>query len=344
MEERSEHRMIENGELTLRKANSFVQEYRVSLSLAETRIVNYLIANIESPKYDKEFRKFRFNIKDFCDIVYPDTKKGDAYKWLPKVIKDLSDKSAYKEVPSEENPGKTKKVLLRWIEHPEFEEGYVTLELNPYLAPYLLQLDKGYFQSQFKYTALAQSKYTIPLYELLKSWERVANHKKVFEIDELRIYMDALKPSQNNVAEFKRTALDPAVKEINEITDLCVEYKEIRVGRKVEKIEFTIGLKNKADKVIYLPEENEKIDAEEEFAKTHYSILMQEFPEFTGKQISTLFSAALKHIDFSNIAADEREYQIAAYIAPKLEKIKATPDETKSTVFRRLLNAVENNY
>ena len=225
--------VYENGELIAVKANKFVQEYKVSLSLAEIRIVNYLIAHIESPQYDKKFRKFKFEIKEFCDAVYPDVKQGDAYKRLPETIQALSDKSAWKEVPSTDNPGKMKKVLIRWIERPEFDEGYVIIELNPYLAPYLLQLDKGFIKSKFQYTILAQSKYTIPLYELLKSWELVRGHKKRFELGELRAYMDAMEKSKNNVAEFKRRALDPAVKEINEFTDLQVSYTQIKRGRKV---------------------------------------------------------------------------------------------------------------
>lgn len=232
--------MYENGELIAVKANKFVQEYKVSLSLAEIRIVNYLIAHIESPQYDKKFRKFKFEIKEFCDAVYPDVKQGDAYKRLPETIQALSDKSAWKEVPSTDNPGKMKKVLIRWIERPEFDEGYVIIELNPYLAPYLLQLDKGFIKSKFQYTILAQSKYTIPLYELLKSWELVRGHKKRFELGELRAYMDAMEKSKNNVAEFKRRALDPAVKEINDFTDLQVSYTQIKRGRRVTEIDFTI--------------------------------------------------------------------------------------------------------
>ena len=234
--------IIVNNELTVTKKNNFVQDYKIkNLSLTEIRIINYLIANINSPRYDTEFQKFRFDIKEFCQIVYPNSKQGDAYKRLPDVIQKLADKSAWKEVPSTENVGKTKKVLIRWIERPEFEEGFVTLELNPYLAPYLLQIDKGYFKAQFRYTALAQSKYTIPLYELLKSWEKAK--KKSFEVDELRFYMDATEKSKNNISEFKRRALDVAVREINEITDLKISYIEIKQGRKVTHIEFIIKQK-----------------------------------------------------------------------------------------------------
>ena len=230
----------EKKELMVRKANKFVQEYKMPLSLSEIRIVNYLIANIDSPKYDKEFREFRFGIKEFADIIYPDKNNGSAYSWLPDVIKGLADKSAWKELPSTEHPGKTKKVLIRWIEKPVFESGYIKLKLDADLAPFLLQLDKGYFQSKFIYSVQAQSKYTIPLYELLKSWEKVKTHKKTFEIIELRTYMNALEKSKDNMAEFKRRALQPAVDEINSITDLFVTYTEIKKGKKTTHVEFEI--------------------------------------------------------------------------------------------------------
>lgn len=234
----------EKKELMVRKANRFVQEYKMPLSLTEIRIVNYLIANIDSSKYDKEFREFRFGIKEFAEIISPNKNNGSAYSWLPDVIKGLADKSAWKELPSTDNPGKTKKVLIRWIEKPVFESGYIRLKLDSDLAPFLLQLDKGYFQSKFIYSVKAQRKYTIPLYELLKSWEKVKHHKKTFELIELRTYMNALEKSKDNMAEFKRRALDPAVEEINAITDLSVTYKEIKKGKKTTHVEFEILTKD----------------------------------------------------------------------------------------------------
>lgn len=237
--------MLKNGELTIIKKNSLVQDFKVKdLSVTELRIINYLIANIDSAKYDKEFREFKFAIKEFYDIIYPGKDPGARYDRLPEIIKNLADKSAWKEIPSERNPGKMKQVLIRWIEKPEFDNGTVILKLDKDLAPYLLEVDKNYFEAQFKYTALAQSRYTIPLYELLKSWEKVAGHKKTFEVMELREYMDATEKSKDNIAEFKRRALDIALKEINEITDLLVSYTEIKKGRKTTHIEFTILSKN----------------------------------------------------------------------------------------------------
>lgn len=353
--------MQENGELTIRKANKFVQEYKVNLSLVEIRIVNYLIANIKSPKYDKEFGQFRFNIKEFCNIVYPEKKYGDAYKRLPEVIKNLADKSAWKEVPSTEKPGAMKKVLIRWIERPEFEEGFVTLKLDPYLAPYLLQLEHSFFKTKFQYTIEARSKYTIPLYELLKSWEKTKEHKKTFEVGELRLYMDAMEKSKNNISEFKRRALDPALEEINDITDLEVTYEEIKKGRKVTHIEFTILNKKNVrnpDQPINQeysddPEdfeqyteadENTDEESHEAFYREHYGLIMDEFPQFSGEEVSKLFAAAIKYLDLIGLTKDEKQIKMIEHIRPMWEKIEATKERTKSTPFLRLLDMIQKNY
>ena len=39
---------------------------------------------------------------------------------------------------------------------------------------------------------------------------------------------------------FKNKILLPAIKELNEHTDLSISFKEIKKGRSVERIEFTI--------------------------------------------------------------------------------------------------------
>ena len=233
------------GELVVIKKNDLVQKYRVrNMTLMDIRIVNYLVANIHSPKYDKEFEEFTFDIDEFANAI--GSIGGNSYRVIKNSIKSLRDKSAWKEVPSETRPGEMKEVLISWVDVAEIDGNIIKLKLNSYLAPYLLQVDKGYFQSKFKYTALAKRKYTIPLYELLKSWEKVKDHKKIFELVELRQYMDVLNKTYDNFGAFRQKVLDPAVKEINEITDLNVSYKLIKTGRFVTHVKFTILKKKEA--------------------------------------------------------------------------------------------------
>ena len=66
--------MREKGELMVYKSNEFIQNYKYSLSTMEIRIINYMIANIGSPKYDTEFHALRFGIGEFASLL--SDKKG----------------------------------------------------------------------------------------------------------------------------------------------------------------------------------------------------------------------------------------------------------------------------
>lgn len=342
--------MIKDGELKVVKKNSFVQEFKVKgLTVTDIRIINYLIANIDSPKYDKEFREFKFDIKDFSAAIYPDKEPSSQYERLPDIIQKLADKSAWKEVPSERNPGKMKQVLIRWIEKPEIDNGSIILKLDKDLAPHLLQVEKNYFEAQFKYTALAQSRYSIPLYELLKSWEKVAGHRKTFEIMELREYMDATEKSKDNIAEFKRRALDIAVKEINEITDLLISYTEIKKGRKTTHIEFTILSKNgKRDNAISVESKDvpksKRVSID---AKTleHCKELLKEY-DFDENQIKKIIKAAYINLGENLPSKTPDKIKILSdYLSEKKEVYEEYAEKKEiNNEFRTFFSAVTGNW
>lgn len=234
------------GELVLVKKNDLVQEFRMKdMSLTDIRIINYLVANIHSPKYDREFREFTFTIAELSkEIGY--SKGGNSEKLVEDSILNIAKKIIWKDLPDEECPGETKKVLIKWIDEAEIKKGIIKIKLGSKLAPYLLQVNGGYFQSKFHYSVMAKRRYTIPLYEVLKSWESLPNHTKTFEVLELREYMDVLQKSYEKFGIFKQRVLDPAIKEINEITDLNVSYELIKTGRFVTHVKFTILKKKEA--------------------------------------------------------------------------------------------------
>lgn len=282
--------MREKGELMVYKSNEFIQNYKYSLSTMEIRIINYMIANIGSPKYDTEFHALRFGIGEFASLI-SDKKHGDIYKRTKETIKQLADKSAWTKVEDEET-GKTKEILIRWIEEPEIEEGYVTIKLNRHLAPYLLQMS-GYIKSQFRYSLEAQSRYTIPLYELLKSWEKVKDGIKIFTLEYLRTHLDAMVKTYDNFAAFDRRVLSVAVGEINDITDLEVTYEPLKQGRKITQIQFFIKRKASAKEDV---EDFEKmtpdLSEEDEEEKILEEDSLENFVPERVKQLWELLSGA----------------------------------------------------
>jgi plasmid replication initiation protein len=88
-----------------------------------------------------------------------------------------------------------------------------------------------------------RSRYSIRLYELLKSYEH--QHSHTFDIEDLKVRINAehYKP----YPDFSRFALNIALREINDLTDLTVTHTIIKEGRRYAKIKFSIKLKKDID-------------------------------------------------------------------------------------------------
>lgn len=85
-----------------------------------------------------------------------------------------------------------------------------------------------------------KSFYSQRLYELLRLWSRtdiVIN--KNFKIDQLRFIL-GVENKYPEYKNFKQRVLNQAIKEINSIGNMKVDIEEIKNGRKVDEIRFTI--------------------------------------------------------------------------------------------------------
>ena len=212
------------------KANALIQKTRFSLSVQEQKVVLYLISRI-IPE-DDNFKLYEFDIKEFCRICGIDGDNGKNYADLKKAIKSLADKSIWITL---ENGRET---LLRWIEKPYIEpkSGTVRIRLDSDMKPFLLQLKERFTHYTLYYVLAMRSKYSIRLYELLKSHEY--RKRCEFSIDEFKKIMGAENYKQH--VELKRYVLEIALREINEFGDIFVVYELEKTGRKFTKIRFII--------------------------------------------------------------------------------------------------------
>ena len=80
-----------------------------------------------------------------------------------------------------------------------------------------------------------------PFMSFLKKWE--PNGQWECDLDSLRDKVGAIPKSYSVYGNFKKKALEPSIKEINEKTDLQITYEEVKKGRKVESIKFYIKSK-----------------------------------------------------------------------------------------------------
>lgn len=220
------------------KANELIQRSRFSLSLQQQKVVLYLISRI-SP-YDEDFKLYEFSIQEFCKVCGIDATSGKNYEDLKAAIKDISDKSIWITLEN------GKQTLVRWIEKPYIDPGSGTIQirLDNDMRPYLLQLKANFTSYELIWTLHFKSKYSIRLYELIKSihFHELEAYERIYPLDELKKLLDA--ETYKTYQTFKSRVLIPAVNEINAYSDKNVSYEVLKKGRSVDRIRFIISSKD----------------------------------------------------------------------------------------------------
>lgn len=225
------------------KANDLIQKSRFSLTTQQQKIILFLISKI-TPE-DEDFKRYQFSIIDFCNVCGIDYKNGQNYSDIKKAIKELRDKSIWVKLDD------GRETLISWIEKAYIEErsGTIEVKLDADLKPWLIKLGGNYTQYELIYTLHFKSKYSIRLYELIKSIHYSYNqtYKRRYDLDELRRLLDAEK--YKDYMNFKARALSVAVAEINKYSDKIVEYVPITKphSKKIVAVDFYISSKPASD-------------------------------------------------------------------------------------------------
>lgn len=213
------------------KSNALIQKTRFNLSTEEQKLILYTISKIKPT--DDDLKEYHIDIKDVC-AIFGITDNKNNIEYLKQSLKALRDKSFwiyFYETNIES--------LCSWVNDVDIDhnEKTVRISLNKKLKPYLLHLKNNYTTYELGYALTFKSKYSIRLYELLKSYA----YKGEFTItvEDLRVMLNAenLYPE---FKEFKRRIIDTALKEINNNSDLYVEYIPIRKERSIHTLIFNI--------------------------------------------------------------------------------------------------------
>ncbi|MCL2400510.1 MAG: replication initiation protein [Defluviitaleaceae bacterium] len=215
------------------KRNDFIQKSRHQLSLQEQKVVLFLISRIKPT--DVDFENQEFSITEFCKICGIDYDNGKNYSNLKNTLGSLKNRWVWVEFED------GRKTTLAWINKVTINpgSGSIKLKMDNDLKPFLLEIQENFTQYELLYTLAMRSRYSVRLYELLKSYEYKCHI--VADIEQLKVQLDAEKYKRNN--DFKIKVLDIAMREINEFTDISVSYEFIKASRKFSKVSFTINRK-----------------------------------------------------------------------------------------------------
>ena len=242
-------------EAQVRKANELIQMSRFSLSALQQKMILYLISQVKPD--DKEFKEYVFSIKDFCKICGIDYKSGGNYSELKEQIKKIADKSSWIELNDDEE------TLVRWIEKPYIKKnsGIIKIRLDEDLKPYLLSLRANYTSYDIIYTLSFKSKYSIRLYELVKSihYNELEEYNRTFKLEEIKRALGA--ENYKTYQHFKVKALEKAINEINMYSDKIIRYETKRERKKVTHIILYVATKPPAERTIAAANIHNKFDS-----------------------------------------------------------------------------------
>ena len=229
-------------EYIVSKSNTLIQNSRFNLSVQEQKAIAYILSLI---KPNTEIIEYEFSIIHFLNVLGL-THSGKNYKDMKKVLKSLVSNVIWITLPN------GTETTVNWLSKVYLtkQSGTCKIILDADMLPYLLNL-KEKFLSYHLYNILClSSKYSIRLYEILKSYLYIKS--KTFKIDELKELL-MLGSSSKSYSEFKvfnRNILSKSISEINDITDIYIEYNTIKNVRSVVAIEFKIRKKANNEQMI----------------------------------------------------------------------------------------------
>lgn len=204
---------------------------RYDMTALEQKLMLTLISTIR--KDDNEIPTTVFRVKDLASLM--GVSEELLYRDLPKTCKKIM--SRVIEVRQDNGDWE----MFNIIPYAKYisKQGSLKLEINKKAWDYLLHLKELFSSYQLKNVLHLDSKYSIRLYQLTKS----NSYKGVWtiELDEFKDILKLNKKSYDLYGNIKLKVISPALKEINEKTNLNVEVEEQKMGRKVHSLKFRIS-------------------------------------------------------------------------------------------------------
>jgi plasmid replication initiation protein len=123
-------------------------------------------------------------------------------------------------------------------------QGRIQLSIADELKPYLVDLKNNFTSFQLFCVLSMTSKYAKWLYVQFSRWKDIGFLS--FEVEQLRIRLNLKDPDGRHPeqykqwGQFKDNVLEPAIKQINDLSDIRVTYTIEKKGKTFHKLNFTI--------------------------------------------------------------------------------------------------------
>ncbi len=225
------------------KSNEIIQKGRYNLSTTQQKIVLYAISKLR--KNDDPSKYYEIPIEELCRICGFDVDSGGIYyRKLKADMKKLTQRQWVK-FPDESE------WTVSWFDDVGIVplSGTVYVRFHEKVRDHLFALQEKYTQYQLYEVLAFRYKYSIRLFEILRSYftqdelNNGVEKEVIISVEHLRNQLCLT--SYHAFGELERNVLKKAVDEINLYTEqMNVTYDKIKSGTKIDKIIFYITSPN----------------------------------------------------------------------------------------------------
>ena len=219
-----------------------------NLETAEQRLIMLAVINArETGQGITADSKLEIHASDYAKHFNVST--DAAYKVMKEAVNNLFERK-FSYVAEYKKTGKTGVVRSRWVSRVFYVDSLAILEITfaPDVVPLVTRLEEHFTSYQLKQVSNLTSKYAIRLYELLIAWREVGKTPQI-ELSEFRQKIGVENGEYERMHHFKARVLEPAIKQINEHTDITASYEQHKRGRTISGFSFRFKQKQEAKKI-----------------------------------------------------------------------------------------------
>lgn len=217
---------------------------KYSLSLLEMKMVMALAAHIN--KNADDFETCSIRVRELGE--YMGLSEDKCYQSIKATAKKLLSRSLFFEWYKTTNSRKKSWLGSSWFDYIFYDDEESTVEFRfaTMIKPMLLQISEAYAQLECKPLMAFKCMYSNRFLLYVVEWEKIQPH--TIKIEDLRELLQ-LGKKYKQFGEFRTYVIEPAVREINALTEYEVTAEPVKRGRRYDSYNFYIRRKTAKAKI-----------------------------------------------------------------------------------------------
>jgi plasmid replication initiation protein len=205
------------------------------VGLRGERLLLLFIASIGREELSPD-RVYSANIQDIAE-AFQQSKKY-TYEMVKEAIEEIYESTVILK------PTTTKTVKFRWVDYISYDDDdyNINFRWNKDIIPYISSLVGNFNIFQIKEITNLDTRYSLRLFEIFNAVRNKIHNTLTLSIDDLKEFV-GVTAEYKLYGTFKQKILLPSLESIEQHTNMSVKYREIKEGKKVTQIHFTIEMK-----------------------------------------------------------------------------------------------------